>query len=264
MHRLIIIASTAMPALASDITQVDPASLTTTDLDDFNDLGSETTNDDDLLSRPGFALAERFVGQAQEADGVWDVITALPSAPLTLQPGDPSENLATFEAPEPWLLTVVAGNGPAGFPNFNAIGEGALSILFESDQSEFGIELEGVEFGCITFDFFRRDGSPIDSETICGAQAQPYAFRRVGNVTDIAGVVMTNTDPSGLAFDNVRFSMNPCFADMNEDGELNILDFVAFQSAYAAGDMAADCDADGALTVLDFVCFQNAFMLGCA
>ena len=54
-----------------------------------------------------------------------------------------------------------------------------------------------------------------------------------------------------------------CAADVNGDGELNILDFVAFQELFVAGDPGADCDANGALNILDFVCFQGVFNAGC-
>jgi hypothetical protein len=54
-----------------------------------------------------------------------------------------------------------------------------------------------------------------------------------------------------------------CPADFNADGNLDILDFVAFQSLFLAQDPAADCNADGALNILDFVCFQQLFQAGC-
>jgi len=52
-------------------------------------------------------------------------------------------------------------------------------------------------------------------------------------------------------------------ADCNEDGSLDILDFVCFQGLFAAGDPDADCNEDGMLNVLDFICFQAAFQDGC-
>jgi FG-GAP-like repeat len=55
-----------------------------------------------------------------------------------------------------------------------------------------------------------------------------------------------------------------CPADLNGDGMLNILDFVAFQVAFQAGDVGADCDGDGRLEYpADFVCFQELFQAGC-
>jgi probable HAF family extracellular repeat protein len=54
-----------------------------------------------------------------------------------------------------------------------------------------------------------------------------------------------------------------CAADVNGDGALNILDFVAFQVLFVGGDPGADCDGNGALNILDFVCYQRLFQAGC-
>ena len=54
-----------------------------------------------------------------------------------------------------------------------------------------------------------------------------------------------------------------CPADCDENGVLNILDFVCYQNLFAAGDPGADCDGNGQLNVLDFVCYQNEFQAGC-
>ena len=54
-----------------------------------------------------------------------------------------------------------------------------------------------------------------------------------------------------------------CPADFDGDGLLTIFDFLAFQNAFDAGDIASDCDGDGSLTIFDFLCFQNAFAAGC-
>ena len=54
-----------------------------------------------------------------------------------------------------------------------------------------------------------------------------------------------------------------CPADFNGDGELSVLDFVAFQIAFVGGDDSADFNGDGELSVLDFVSFQVAFVAGC-
>ncbi|MEO1008872.1 MAG: GC-type dockerin domain-anchored protein [Planctomycetota bacterium] len=54
-----------------------------------------------------------------------------------------------------------------------------------------------------------------------------------------------------------------CRADFDGDGELTIFDFLGFQNAFDAGDLAADFDGDGALTIFDFLAFQNEFDAGC-
>ena len=61
------------------------------------------------------------------------------------------------------------------------------------------------------------------------------------------------------------FLMTPvCAADFNGDGALDILDFVALQAAFQAGDGSADINGDGHLDILDFVAFQGLFQGGCA
>ncbi len=54
-----------------------------------------------------------------------------------------------------------------------------------------------------------------------------------------------------------------CYADFDLDGELTLFDFLAFQSAFDAGETSADCNRDGILDIFDFLCFQNGFAAGC-
>ncbi|MGD1917380.1 MAG: GC-type dockerin domain-anchored protein [Phycisphaerales bacterium] len=54
-----------------------------------------------------------------------------------------------------------------------------------------------------------------------------------------------------------------CCVDIDQDGQLTIFDFLAFQSAFDAGDLLADFDGDGELTILDFLAFQTQFDAGC-
>ena len=77
----------------------------------------------------------------------------------------------------------------------------------------------------------------------------------------------TDIVSTNFSLDSVTYLENrgaACTADVNGDGLLDILDFLAFQQAFQAGDMKADCDADGRLiNPLDFICFQQAFLAGC-
>ncbi len=54
-----------------------------------------------------------------------------------------------------------------------------------------------------------------------------------------------------------------CEADFNNDGQLSVADFVAFQTVFVQGDPYADCNHDTALTIADFTCFQATFVQGC-
>ncbi|OAB61299.1 hypothetical protein AY599_23350 [Leptolyngbya valderiana BDU 20041] len=48
-------------------------------------------------------------------------------------------------------------------------------------------------------------------------------------------------------------------ADLNDDGVLDIFDFLAFQNLFDAGDLRADFDLSETLDIFDFLAFQNAF-----
>ena len=54
-----------------------------------------------------------------------------------------------------------------------------------------------------------------------------------------------------------------CAADCNDDGVLNILDFVCFQTEWQNQLATGDCDANGMYNILDFVCYQTLFQRGC-
>ncbi len=55
----------------------------------------------------------------------------------------------------------------------------------------------------------------------------------------------------------------PWPADFNQDGQLTIADFAAFQAAFVAGDPRCDFTGNGQLTIADFAAFQAAFAAGC-
>jgi hypothetical protein len=54
-----------------------------------------------------------------------------------------------------------------------------------------------------------------------------------------------------------------CYADCEQDGDLDVDDFICFQTIFAVGLGSADCEGDGDLDIDDFVCFQTFFALGC-
>ena len=77
--------------------------------------------------------------------------------------------------------------------------------------------------------------------------------------------VMVDTG-SGVLEDEVAvraIGIEPCRPDIDGDGRLTLFDFLAFQTAFDAGDSIADFDGDGRLTLFDFLAFQTAFDTGC-
>ncbi|MCA9278023.1 MAG: hypothetical protein H6815_04455 [Phycisphaeraceae bacterium] len=54
-----------------------------------------------------------------------------------------------------------------------------------------------------------------------------------------------------------------CYADCDQNGTLNIFDYICFGNAYAAGQAYADCDGSGSLNIFDYICFGNKYAAGC-
>jgi len=94
-----------------------------------------------------------------------------------------------------------------------------------------------------------RDGPPLND---CNANG-------VEDACDILDGTLTDSNGDGTPDE----CESDCLADFNDDGETNVLDFIAYQEAFAGGDPEADCNEDGMLNILDFVCFQAAFADGC-
>ena len=115
--------------------------------------------------------------------------------------------------------------------------------------------------------FKRIDGvwTEVDKITPSDA-AEADNFTSSLSLDDDAALIGSQADDdngseSGSAY---VFDLNcTCPADVNGDGNLNVLDFVAFQLLWQDQDPAADCDANGEFNVLDFVCFQQLFQAGC-
>jgi hypothetical protein len=202
-------------AAAAPINVVAPGSLTVTGLIDFQ-IGPGASYDS-VLALPGASFAERFTGQTTTPAGDFDTVTGSPSGPLTLVAGAAGQNVAAGEATIfGFPVSSITGIGPTGFPNVSSLGEGALSILFDLDQSEIGISVGGAAGGSMTLQFFRRDGTSIDTVIVSGLTSgfipptyTPHAFGREGGVADIAGVTITNSDTGGIDFDDVRFAEVP-------------------------------------------------------
>lgn len=216
---LAIMLATAVDA--APINQVPYASLTGTQLITFDDVAGGAapgTNYNGIFVSGGASFAERFVGQTNTPVGDFDVLSGTPSAGLALAVGAAGQNLNVFVEGVSQVLT---GLGPAGFPNFNAIGEGAFAVLFTTDQSEFGFELVGGNGGSATVGFFKRDGSLISQLSLPGLGSAFYGFSREGGVQDIAGISIFNDDLAGIGFDNLKHDVRS--GNVPEPGTLALL-----------------------------------------
>ncbi|WP_425659579.1 hypothetical protein [Roseobacter sp. EG26] len=195
-------------ACGAAICLVDPEELQLTRIITFDDTHSSRGPGhlvSDLLVLEGAIFGERFAGQKIEPDGDHDQIEGRALPPLTVMPGAAGENLSVV-----FLQgnNVLNGYGVAGYPKRHAQGEGAISFLFDDDQSALSFQLRGGEAGQARAVFLRRDGTVIMTMDLPPAGEHAFGFIRSTGEADIAGVVITNTDPQGLALDNLRFGKN--------------------------------------------------------
>lgn len=157
---------------------------------------------DGILEQNGAQFGERFAGQPLESEGDFDVVPGPANAPLTLLPGAPGEALGILRL---MRTSVLQGHGPRGYPRTEAVGEGAIAVIFDYDQSALSLDIRGGEQGVATIRFFSRDGHVIDTHTIGPLSETSHGFLRANEQTDIAGLILTNKDPEGIALDNLRF-----------------------------------------------------------
>lgn len=160
----------------------------------------------DVLRLEGAQFGEHFFGQFRSASGDFDIVVGRAAPPLTLLPGPEGE---VFSIHRLGYTNVINGFGPARFPKREAQGEGALAILFDDDQAAMSFDILGGEDGAAHVMFLRRDGTLIDTLTIAPLSDRAFGFMRQGLRPDIAGIVITNDDPEGIALDNLRFGAVP-------------------------------------------------------
>ena len=195
-------------ACETPICLVDPDALTLTRIITFEDTRAGLGPGhivQGLLVLDGASFGERFAGQTLTANGDHDEVTGLALSPLTLMPGAEGQNLSVV-----YFLgnNVLNGYGVAGFPKRNAQGEGAIAFLFDDDQSALSFQIRGGEEGAAQAVFYQRSGQEIMRMVLPPAGESAFGFIRLTGEADIAGVLITNTDPQGLALDNVRLEKN--------------------------------------------------------
>lgn len=207
----LLFALAPLPALACDaaVCIVDPNSLALPDIITFDDTRAGFGPGylvDDVLVLGGARFGERFAGQMLAARGAHDWVTGAAAGPLVLLPGAEGQNLSVVHFSG---ISILNGYGRAGFPKRDGQGEGAIAILFDRDQSALSLHLRGGEEGQADVMFLRRDGTLLAQVPVRPLGEFAYGFLRMQGGGDIAGVVVTNTDPQGIAIDTIRFGKTP-------------------------------------------------------
>jgi hypothetical protein len=209
MRRILPLLFTLLPALASacdrPVCIIDPTALHFGRIITFDDQPGNFGPGlpiDGLLILPGASFGERFAGQNLTAEGDFDLVTGAALPPLTPIPGAPGQTFSILRITGASLLS---GTGPGGFPMNVANGEGAVAILFDGDQSVLRLDLRGGEGGVAHIMFLSRDGAIIDQIDLTPLTEGAFGFARNATVADIAGLVISNHDPEGIALDAVAF-----------------------------------------------------------
>ncbi len=150
-------------------------------------------------------IGESFTGQTVSihlpgdsfSPNGWEQVTGAPSGPLSLQTAIGTGGVITWTGQH---LQGLLSDTQSVIPH---IGEGAISILFDCDQVEFGLDFLLTNSGDITLQFFKSSGvafTPITS-TYSGS----YSFT---SDDTFAGVTITHKDDSsGIAIDNLRYAV---------------------------------------------------------
>ncbi|WP_135503616.1 hypothetical protein [Roseovarius aestuariivivens] len=164
-------------------------------------------------------LAERFAGQTVAAHGPFDSVGGAPLGPLALRPG-PSGTNQSVAHHRGFGSNALFPLGPRGFPDLAARGEGAVALLFDEDQAEIGLRVHSdypdplgqrpARRGRVTLVLYTRQGHEIARHvTPLGPGVTEIALRRTRGLRDIAGVLILNDDPGGIAIDDILYQIAP-------------------------------------------------------
>lgn len=119
-----------------------------------------------------------------------------------------------------------------------------------------------------------QTGASLDvNASVVGPSMQSMAFTPSGDCYGAYDQLFSINIQTGVAtplpssgFDSIRglawYAPN-CQADCEGDDDLDVDDFICFQTLFALNDPTADCDGTLELSIDDFICFQTVFALGC-
>ena len=216
--------------------------------------------DSPWLDQPGFAVTDC-------EEGFFDLLGVTPSTGGVAGPSNITDSVDGDDG-------AIDGCGADGYSFFS--GNGNIGITFTLDPDLIGYAPTRVGlvwtdgFNLITFEAFDLDGNSLgitnatfgDADFACGTSEDHFfGYEHEDGI----GAIKISNFVGGIEVDHIQYAGGEpvCEADCNGDGNLNILDFVCFQSEWQAQSPAGDCDANGQYNILDFVCFQGLFQDGC-
>jgi hypothetical protein len=178
-----------------------------------------------LLSVPhrgdGITVASHFTGQTpailtRREGGQFDTLTQpRAQAPLQLETGPPGQGIAVA-LHRGFASNAVFPIGPAGFDQIEGRGEGMLAILFDHDQRATGLLIHSdyadplgtrpAPRGTVEVIVLDRAGQVLARPITALAQGiTALGYATADNAPLIAGLVVLNTDPGGIAVDDILY-----------------------------------------------------------
>jgi hypothetical protein len=163
-----------------------------------------------------------------------------PPCDLTIA-GQPQGATACPDGPASLVVAATATDPPAYQWRVQSPSDPASWI----ELTDGDVVVEGEPFATIS-------GSQSDTLVVTG-----YVSHRGSAVFDAVvsnGCASLTSDPATLTI---------CRVDMNCDGGVNVGDYLAFLSYYAAADAHADYNGDGQINVADYLAFLAGYAAGC-
>lgn len=166
----------------------------------------------------GGRIGSAFAGQTLDDRDGFDRLGGNPSAPVSLLTGPPGQglSLATHRGFGSLALYPL---GPAGFPALEARGEGSAAVLFDEDVCQAGLRVHSdypdplganaTPRGAVTLTAYGRGGDALGqiSQTLATGVSS-LGVQSTDGLSTIAGLTIENTDPGGIALDDLAFG--PC------------------------------------------------------
>jgi hypothetical protein len=163
----------------------------------------------------GFAGQRRATRHARNGERYDQLDDARAHAPLRPVGHGHGKGLA-FAYHRGFGSTAVFPLGPDGFDALSGRGEGTLAVLFAQDQAALGLRIHSdypdplgarqAKRGAVRLYALARDGGVIGQHA---ARLTPgiteLGIERPEGQTDIAGFILENTDPGGIAVDDILF-----------------------------------------------------------
>jgi len=195
-----------------------------------------TLRDDDF----GVTFGEKLVGQTVVYVDGFDIVSGSPAFPLQMDESiEAIVGVNILRA----RTTVIDGVGPAGHPSPAGIGDGALTLHFDFDQSLIAFDVIGANGGPLTVEFFNRVGNSLGVVTVDAVANDTYVYS--SDEGDIAAVTISNQDWGGIGYDNFVFKPSDAqyagFCNAGDPVTLSAADAVSFVDL----DGRSDDDLDG-------------------